>query len=93
MEEIKVGDKVRSFDFPFGDFGRSLEGEDACYVEGVVEGVGEVIEGCPRYNIRVTRRVWGGIGEWVHGDYVFPPVNGTPRMLGGVCDGVERISE
>ena len=23
--------------------------------------------------------------------YVYPPVNGTPKLFGGVCDGVEKV--
>ena len=83
---IKVGDKVRSFDFPHS---RDVDGDRACYVEGVVEGFKEV-EGCERYVVRVDRKVFTGKEEDILGryPYVFPPVNGTPRLLGGVCDGV-----
>ncbi len=83
---IKVGDKVRSFDFPHS---RDVDGDRACYVEGVVEGFKEV-EGCERYVVRVDRKVFAGKEEDILGryPYVFPPVNGTPRLLGGVCDGV-----
>lgn len=88
---IKVGDRVRSFDFPDSPTGRTLEGPRAAYVEGEVVELRE-LEGCPRYIVRVERRVFGGkettnrIGELVH-----PPVNGTPSWLGDVCDGVERL--
>ena len=79
---IQVGSKVRSF-----DFSHSRE----CYVEGVVEGFKE-LEGCERYVIRVERKVWAG--EEVEEPYrgrVYPPVNGTPKLLGGVCAGVELV--
>ena len=90
---IEVGSKVRSFDFARGESGRDLKGERACYIEGVVEGFKEV-DGCERYIVRVDRKVFGGKEEDILGrfPYVYPPVNGTPRMLGGVCDGVVLIS-
>ena len=50
------------------------------------------LEGCERYVIRVDRKVWAG--EEVDNPYrghVYPPVNGTPTSLGGVCDGVELV--
>ena len=88
---IQVGDRVRSFDFVQGDFGRDLEGERACYVEGVVEAFVER-EGCPRYELRVEREVFGG-DQFYHraGRLVYPPVNGTPKLFGGVCDNVELV--
>ena len=79
---LRVGSKVRSFDFP-----HSRE----CYVEGTIEGY-KKIEGCERYVIRVERKVWAG--EEVEDPYdghVFPPLNGTPKLFGGVCEGVEPI--
>ena len=85
---IKVGNRVRSFDFPRS---RDLEGERACYVEGIVEGF-EHVEGCERYKIRVERKVWAG--EEVENPYrghVYPPLNGTPRTFGGECNGVELV--
>ena len=50
---IKVGNHVRSYDFP------DLDGmKTTCYVEGTVEAIGQVPEvgGCDRYTIRITRR-------------------------------------
>ena len=88
---LKVGDRVRSFDFARDGRGKQLKGERACYVEGTIEGF-KRIEGCDRYMIRVERKVWAG--EEVESPYdghVFPPLNGTPRLLGGVCEGVEKI--
>ena len=88
---IQVGDKVRSFDFAQGDFGRDLEGERACYVEGVVESFVER-EGCPRYEVRVQRHVFAGeVRDYRWGCLVYPPVNGTPKLFGGVCDNVELV--
>lgn len=80
---IKVGNRVRSY-----DFARDRE----CYVEGIVEGF-EQLEGCERYKIRVERKVWAG--EEVESPYdghVYPPLNGTPRLFGDVCSGVEFVS-
>ena len=93
---IQVGDKVRSFDFagPFANgakYGRDLEGERACFVEGVVEAVVER-EGCPRYEIRVNRDVFGGEeSDRRVGNLVYPPVNGTPSLFGYDCDNVELV--
>ena len=89
---ISVGDRVRSFDFVQGDFGRDLEGERACYVEGVVEAFVER-GGCPRYEIRVDRDVFRGClgAQDRAGKTVYPPVNGTPKSFGGVCNFVELV--
>ena len=89
LRQVKVGDFVRSFDFE----SRDVEGDRACYCEGVVE---DVVQGpdCDRYKICVTRRVFGGkvlTGDRVEKE-VFPPVNGTPKSFGGVCDGVENVA-
>lgn len=65
--EIKVGQKVRSY-----DFGSHKD----CYVEGIVEKIGpwEGCAGtCPHYHIRTTRKVW--LGKEEQGEtYYFPPV-------------------
>ena len=90
---ISVGDRVRSFDFSTSPGGRDLEGERACYVEGRVEELVEV-EGCLRYRILVDRDVFGGKEESTRvGRYMHPPVNGTPRLIGGasVTNFVELI--
>jgi hypothetical protein len=83
--EIKVGDRVRSYDFPGS--------RDDCYIEGVVEEVGIMLEGCPRYKIRGERIVWRGKDEGAPADpYVYPPVNGTPTLFGDVTNGVKRLA-
>jgi hypothetical protein len=86
---IAPGDFVRSLDFP----GPIVRLEDT-YVEGYVAEVREV-EGCPRYVIRVQRRVVEGNEREVTPSmkWVYPPVNGTPNAMGGVCDGVSRVAQ
>jgi hypothetical protein len=88
---IEVGNRVRSFDFE----DRGLTGERACYVEGTVVEIGNFPEfpDCPRYKIQVERHVFGGEELAEHEDFVFPPVNGTPRLFSrsNVCDGVVLI--
>ena len=88
---IQIGTRVRSFDFADGPDGRSLAGERACYVEGVVTGF-ERMEGCKRYRILVDRDVFGGVEENFRvGALIYPPVNGTPTWMGGVTNSVEVV--
>lgn len=97
---IQTGDKVRSFDFD-DPVTRVTEGEHACYIEGVVEGVGLFPQdglpdaGYVRYKIRVTRQVFGGVEiDDPARTHVYPPVNGTPKLMklfGDVTDGVVLI--
>ena len=82
-----IGDRVRSFDF-HGN--KDLEGPRACYMEGQLTGL-KRMEGCWRYRIEVTRCVGGGQEQNNFPGVIYPPVNGTARMFGGVCDGVEKI--
>lgn len=87
-DTIQVGDTVRSYDFP----GFSTTE----YVEGVVEKIGKISPDCDRYHIRVIRQV--AEGEDVKdsplvGNLVYPPVNGTPNMLGRVCHGVKVLAK
>ena len=74
VEEIKVGDRVRAFDYDC----RDLNGSEACYTEGIVVDIvneGNVQEG--RYAIKVDRDIWLGKDVKVRvGGKVFPPVNG-----------------
>ncbi len=91
-QAINIGDAVRSFDFPHFGAGMDLDGPHACYVEGVVESIGAVVlDGCSRYKIKVTARKMSGRWVLTSGDYVYPPVNGTPTTGGRVCDGVKPI--
>jgi hypothetical protein len=41
--------------------------------------------------LRAERRVIEGREVASEADTFYPPVNGTPRLFGGVCDGVELI--
>ena len=96
---IQVGDRVRSFDFAesFDDgaqFGRDLDGERACYVEGIVTDIGpsQVGAGFLRWEILVDRDVFGGEeSDRRIGTLVCPPINGTPKSFGGVTDFVELV--
>jgi hypothetical protein len=85
---IVPGDYVRSLDFP-GPIVR----RDDCYVEGYVAEI-RTEDGCPRYVIRVQRRVVEGLEREVAPawKWVYPPVNGTPHAFGGVCDGVSKVA-
>ncbi len=88
MSEIKIGDTVRSFDFD----GRDLDGERACYIEGEVIAI-VFWEGCDRYKIKVSDRIFRGVNVSIGEDYgeVLPPVNGTPTSLGRICNGVVKM--
>ena len=74
VEEIKVGDRVRAFDYDC----RDLTGSEACYTEGVVlDIVNDGDEPQGRYVIKVDRDMWLGKEMKVRvGGKVFPPVNG-----------------
>ena len=101
--EITIGSRVRSFDFADayendnGEtvvIGRDVEGERACYVEGVVTAVQRGSYGMEQYVIEVTRDMFGGSeSDRRVGNVVYPPVNGTPKMLGGVTDYVDLVQE
>lgn len=89
IEELEIGDHVRSFDFP--ETKLDLEGERACYIEGYIRGI-QWYDGCDRYKIQITKRVWGGVAEYIDEEkYVLPPVNGTLKLFGGYTDGVYKI--
>lgn len=85
--EISIGSKVRSFDFHYM---RDLEGPRSCYMEGQVVGFEEV-EGCTRYKIEVNRCVGAGKERDNYPAFIYPPVNGTPTMMGRITDGVELL--
>jgi hypothetical protein len=79
---IKVGDYVRSYDFA---------GQSDCYIEGEVSVI-TPMGGCDRYAIVAQRRVLEG-REVTRGLGVtfYPPVNGTAKFFGGMCEGVCKV--
>ncbi len=86
--DISIGSRVRSFDF---DSCRDLEGDSACFVEGVLKGT-ETVEGSLRYRILVERDIFGGVeedGPLRH--FVYPPVNGTLTFRGRLTSFVEVL--
>lgn len=88
---IEVGNRVRSFDFPYR---RDIEGRGACYMEGEVTAIVEHPHyGYKCYEIQVDRCVSKGneLPAQKYPPTIYPPVNGTPRTLGGDTDGVEVI--
>lgn len=91
--EVKVGDRVRSHDFPH--MGMDESGDNANYAEGNVvavhlEGVAGVGRH-PMYEVDVERVVRAGnevpVGEL---KTVYPPMNGLESFL-GVTHGVEVV--
>ncbi len=77
---MKVGDRVRSFDFatPGKPWGRDLKGDRASYVEGVIVDYDIPRDGCLRAKILVDFDMFGGIERSGRvGDYVYPPSNGV----------------
>lgn len=86
MDEIKVGDRVRSYDFP---------GIADCYIEGTVIDIGRhpADPHRDRYHVQVEREVLEGKEDepTPAGKIVLPVVNGTPNWLGGVASGVVKI--
>jgi phage gp37-like protein len=93
-----IGRRVRSFHFSKiidGErIGDEVEGPHAAYLEGVVESI-QKHGGCTRYVIRVDRDVFHGkdaTGEESQvGHVVIPPINGTRRLFGGHCCGVDLV--
>ena len=78
FETIKIGDRVRSFDFATSSGGnRKLIGPLASFTEGTVI---DIVENC--YKILVDRRVYFGKECKVReGDLHYPPVNGSRAYL------------
>ena len=98
IENIIIGDTVRSYDFAEGPYGRDLDGERACYVEGTVVEIitagdddRELQPGVTYYNIACHLRVWGGERKATD-ETVYAPINGTPTMLGRTLTGVTQIA-
>ena len=84
---LNISTYVRTFDFPDiagNQFcGLDLDGERACYAEGTIEAIGDdIVEGCPRYRIRVDRIIFGGeVSHPSPPHFLYPPLNGTPNLL------------
>ncbi len=79
---IKVGDRVRSFDFP---------GNATCYFVGVVDAITPL----GQYDIKVEYQVWLDERVADKDNYcarVMPPLNGMEGIFGETC-GVQRIVE
>lgn len=97
IHNVNVGDYVVSYHFP--DRPKELTGEHACYVIGEVAAilepgdVGNPHPSCNAYELHVSLEVWKGKTERPSegNEVVYPPVNGTKRLLGGVCDGVHKL--
>lgn len=84
---ISIGSKVRSFDFE----ARDLTGANATYVEGEVVDIRWHID-CDRYVILVDKQIFTGDNVDYHvGELIFTPVNGTPKIMGGVSDHVKLL--
>jgi len=98
-QPIAVGDTVRCFDFAMGVMpngkigGTTRTGEYAAWVDGTVEAIGEdVLEGCPRYRVRSIRRRHGKFLTEDTDTVIYPPLNGTPTLMGKRCMGVFKLS-
>lgn len=89
-DDIQIGDRVRSFDFD----DRSVDGDDACYIEGKVTGYSvSPAYGYRVYVIATDLRVFGGEHEKVlDGHTTYVPVNGTPTIRGRVTNGVVNLT-
>lgn len=88
-EVFEVGDTVRSLDFP-----DDPSKDDKCFTIGEITDI-VTIQGCPRYEITVSRRVFNGREMVIESEEpikVYPPLNGTPKSLGGVCNGVRKLT-
>jgi hypothetical protein len=83
--KIKIGDRVRSFDF---------EGRDDSFVEGPVIGFDAENFDCKRYVIKCELSMFGGDPDPQRiGEIVYPPVNGTRTWMGGVTNCVKKVDE
>lgn len=96
-DEIQVGDTVRSHDFA-DKFNSSLVGFDltgprASYVVGRVLSISDHLGyGYKQYEIEVIAQVAGGEAvDHMVGTNVYPPVNGTKKLMSGTeCCGVVK---
>ena len=100
MDNIKIGDRVRSYDFPA--FIGTRHRAAGSYVEGIVKGILRHRDDparftCDVYVIQVERwfkddkEVDLAADKYkVYDETVYPPVNGTPYPMGGNTNGVVR---
>lgn len=86
-EDIQIGDRVKSLEFP--DYHGGQPRTTDCYVIGIVRGFVE--PDCWRYDIEVEEDIWKGKPANNPRSRVVPPVNGTPTQLGGICNGVTKV--
>lgn len=94
--ELKVGDKVRSYD---SWHWRDIPADERSCIIGTIEAIlsgdeNPTEQGCGCYKISVE--AWRqGYGEELAAehlpDYVYPPVNGTKTLFGDITDGVQKI--
>ena len=90
VEKIKVGDKVRSFDFDC----KELDTINSCFVEGIVESIeGHPMGGGGEYlKFKISRKVFGGKERTeTLGEFNWVPQNGQETWLGKVTDNVVKI--
>jgi hypothetical protein len=81
---IKIGDTVKSLDFPFSD----EPIKSTCFVEGLVTDASERL-----MTIKVTRDVWEGKDTDTRvGFELKAPQNGQVSMFGETC-GITLIKE
>jgi len=92
MSEIKVGDTVRSFDFP--DSSKEAEGKNACFVEGEVVEIGRMLDWqtCDMYKIKCDKKMFSGKKIEKHEEFYYAPLNGTRISMGGVTHGVVKVN-
>src|SRR3954469_19209769 len=88
--EIKVGDRIRSYDF---------DNNKDCYITGTVTAIGRARanHSCAMYSFICEEIVWCGevdnspAAKAKAGETFYAPINGTPSSSGGVCNRVEKI--
>jgi hypothetical protein len=89
--QIKVGDKVKSYDSErrsTGVIGTVL----AVNVTEVPMANGKTYSfDCPRYAIRVECNFGFDDNSGDEGTLVYPPMNGIPTWMGRFTDGVEKM--
>ena len=86
-DDIQVGDKVRSYDFVLPNYtdekAKTLQADS--YVEGYVMSIEPVPESyspeTPRYHIRATARVLGGVSYDDYEDYYYPVADASHTVV------------